>query len=291
MEASLIPVARWLGSNALVFFLLATTAACAIASIAWYLLVHHTPRIGRSTAEWAGRIARHRGASRFAGVFSRWSWLAAYFTVYAIVAFIAAAAALAALVELADEVATGDIAAFDEAFTASLRDSTARATLAAFSVATWLGDPDFLIPLSAAVAVTLVWRRRRVMAAVWIIATAGNGLLTRLLKAIFERSRPIHEHGLAFSEGWSFPSGHASGSFAVYAMLVYVLLRDRELQWWHLPLVVLAMALTLAIGFSRVFLQVHYLSDVLAGYLVAGTWLCLCIMAAEALRGAARRRR
>jgi undecaprenyl-diphosphatase len=290
MEEWLAPIARWLGSNALVFFVLATTAACGIAALAWYVLVYHAPRIGRWAADRAARAARHRSVSRLAGVFSRWSWLAAYLTLYVFIAFVVAAAALAAFVELADEVATGDIAAFDEAFTASLRDSTARETLAVFSGATRLGDPGVLVPLVAAVAVILVCRRRRLMAAVWVVATAGNGLLTWLLKAIFERTRPIHEHGLVFSEGWSFPSGHASGSFAVYTMLLYVLLRNRELQWWHLPLVVLAMALTLAIGFSRVFLQVHYLSDVMAGYLVAGTWLCLCITAAEAARAAARRR-
>jgi undecaprenyl-diphosphatase len=52
----------------------------------------------------------------------------------------------------------------------------------------------------------------------WIAATAGNGLLTRALKVIFERTRPLHEHGLLSSEGWSFPSGHASGAAAVFTM-------------------------------------------------------------------------
>jgi membrane-associated phospholipid phosphatase len=288
MEEWLSPIARWLGSNALLFFVVATTIACAAAGLAWYLLIHHARTFARWSVAWSARIVRFIGAGRFVGVFSRWSWLAAYFTLYALLAFATAAAGLIALIELAEEIATGeDIAGFDEAFTASLRESTARATLSAFAYATQLGDPAFLIALSTAVAVILLWTRRRLMAGVWIAATAGNGLLTWALKAIFERSRPIHEHGLAFSEGWSFPSGHASGSFAVYTMLLYVVLRDRELEAWHLPLLVLAMALILVIGFSRVFLQVHYLSDVLAGYLVAGTWLCLCIAAAEGARSVA----
>jgi membrane-associated phospholipid phosphatase len=291
VEEWLTLFARWLGSNALVFFMFATTVACGTAWLVWYLLVHHAPRLGRWSAEWTARLTRHRGVAWFTRPFSRWSWLAAYLTVYGLVAFVTAAVGLLALIELADEVASGEhIAAFDEAFTASLRASTAHATLVLFRFATRLGDPTFLIGLGSAVALVLIWKRRRLTAAVWIAATAGNGLLTWLLKSIFERTRPIHEHGLLVSEGWSFPSGHASGSFAVYTMLLYVLMRNRELRWWHLPLVVLAMGLTLAIGFSRVFLQVHYLSDVLAGYLVAGTWLCLCITAAEAARAAARRR-
>jgi undecaprenyl-diphosphatase len=291
VEAWLTPFARWLGSNALVFFVFATAVACAIACLVWYVLVHHAPRLGRWSAQWAARFARHRGVARLIRPLGRWSWLAACLTVYGLIAFVTAAVGLVALIELADEVTSGeDIAAFDEAFTASLRASTAHATLVVFRFATRLGDPTFLIGLASAVALVLIWKRRRLTVAVWIAATAGNGLLTWLLKAIFERTRPLHEHGLLVTEGWSFPSGHASGSFAVYTMLLYVLLRERDLRWWHLPLVVVAMGLTLAIGFSRVFLQVHYPSDVLAGYLVAGTWLSLCITAAEAARAAARRR-
>lgn len=285
MEEWISPVARWLGSNALIFFFCATTIASAIAGLAWYLLVHHAKTFARWSIEWSSRLVRLIGVARFMRVFNRWSWLGTYFTLYVLLAFATAAAGLISLIELADEVAPGeDIAVFDEAFTASLRDSTARATLAVFAYATRLGDPEFLIALGAAVTLILIWKRRWLLAGVWIVATAGNGLLTWALKAAFERSRPIHEHGLAFSEGWSFPSGHASGSFAVYTMLMYVVLRERELRWWHLPLLIVAMAVTVVIGFSRVFLQVHYLSDVLAGYLVAGTWLCLCVAAAEAAR-------
>jgi undecaprenyl-diphosphatase len=67
-------------------------------------------------------------------------------------------------------------------------------------------------------------------------------------------------------------------------MLLYVYLRGREVRWWHVPLLVAAMALILVVGFSRVFLQVHYLSDVVAGYIVAGSWLALCILGAEMAR-------
>ena len=109
------------------------------------------------------------------------------------------------------------------------------------------------------------------------------------MKALFERTRPLHEHGLLLYEDWSFPSGHASGSLAVYTMLIYLALRGREVRWWHPPLLVVTMALVLVVGFSRVFLQVHYLSDVLAGYIVAASWLCVCVAGAEIAH--ARRRR
>ena len=285
MEDQLPAFAHWLGAHALAFFALATAGALIVLGTLWYLLVRHT----KTLVQWAMRqwspLAGHRAVQWMHAKTSRWSWLAAYLTAYVVIAVVTAAIGLALFFGLADEVSAGeDIAAFDDAFTASLRESTSRTTLVLFELVTHLGDPPFLTGVSALVALTLIWRRQRMLAAIWIAATAGNGLITRGLKAIFERTRPVHDHGVASYEGWSFPSGHASASLAVYTMLLYVILRGRDLEWWHLPALVAAMALILVVGFSRVFLQVHYLSDVLGGYLVAATWLCICISAAELAR-------
>ena len=285
MEEHIPDLARWLGSNAMLFFAVATAIALTVLGSLWYLLVHHTTTMVSWTARQWSRVSRYRAIKWLHRRLSRWSWIAALLTAYVIIAFATAGLGIMVFIELADEVEPDeDIAAFDGAFTASLRESTAHPTLVMFRFATHLGDPAFLIALSTIVALVLLWKRQRLLTAIWIIATAGNGLLTRVLKALFERTRPIHEHGLVMYEGWSFPSGHASGSLAVYTMLLYVVLRGREPRWWHLPVIVAAMALILIVGFSRVFLQVHYLSDVLAGYLVATSWLCVCIAAAEIAR-------
>ena len=97
---------------------------------------------------------------------------------------------------------------------------------------------------------------------------------------MFERDRPLHAHAFAEVHGWSFPSGHAAGSVAVYGMLAYLACRAVP-PLWRLPIAMMGLMIPLLVGYSRVVLQVHYVSDVLAGYLTAGAWLIVCIGAAH----------
>lgn len=285
MGGGIEQIGYWLGSHALAFFALATAIVFATLGLLWFALITHIETLSRWASRLRDRLARKKAVARLLARLSALGWISAYLTAYAVVAFGAALAALFVFVEIAEGTQAGErIAIFDAAFTAGVRDSTSRSILQVFHTATHLGDPPFLLAVVVIVATLLLWRRRRLLALAWVLATGGNGLLTRVLKAVFERTRPIHEHGLVVYEGWSFPSGHASASFAVYAMLVYVVLRGREPRWWHLPAVFAATALILVVGSSRVFLQVHYLSDVVAGYLVAASWLCLCIAGAETAR-------
>jgi undecaprenyl-diphosphatase len=162
-------------------------------------------------------------------------------------------------------------------------------TLRLAGVLTHLGDPELLIPAAAVVALLLFWRREWLLAWSWVAGTGGGALLNRLLKALFERSRPEHSHGFATADGYSFPSGHASGAMLVFGLGAYFLVRHTPPRW-HLPVTFAALLLIVFVGSSRVLLQVHYLSDVLAGWLVAASWIALCVAGLEALRLGARRR-
>lgn len=259
MEDALTGLAQWLGSNALVFFAVAIVLGPALAAAVWWLL-----------SKSMRALARRVGAGGFVAVL-----------------LIGAALAFAVVVELVDELDAGeDVAAFDQAFSASLGDFMSPATRELFVWVSRLGDTALLATISIAVSLWLLARRRWKTAAVWIVAVAGQGLLVRGLKRLFERARPAQDHGWILQHDWSFPSGHAAGSFAVYTLLAYLLLRERRPQWWQLPGIALVAALVLGIGFSRVFLQAHYPSDVLAGYLVAGVWLAVCVAALEFNRSA-----
>lgn len=285
MDASVEAIARWLGAHAVVFFALATAAALAVALLLWRAIVRHTPGwVAVSARGWSG-LERRLPAARLHRLRNAWSRAAVYFTAYATFAFVTATAGLALFLELADGIAEGEtVAGFDRAFSASLGETIAPSTRALFAALTHLGDPLALGAAATIVALALLWRGRRLLAVTWIVATAGNGLLTRALKALFERSRPAHDAALLWHESYSFPSGHASGALAVYLMLLYVTLRGRPPAWWHTPLAATALAVIMLVGFSRVVLQVHYPSDVIAGYAVAGTWLALCIAGAEVAR-------
>jgi membrane-associated phospholipid phosphatase len=207
-----------------------------------------------------------------------------YLGLYALASFAVALGALGGFFELADEIGVDeDLARFDAELATALSRQLSTEVLSATAMITHLGDSEFLVALGTLVTLVLLIKRRVVLALAWAIATSAGALLNLLLKSIFERTRPIHDHGVVVADGWSFPSGHAAGAMLVYGLLAYVLIRHTE-RSWHLPIAIVAVALIVFVGSSRVLLQVHYLSDVLAGYLSAAAWGLLCVAGLEAVR-------
>ena len=168
----------------------------------------------------------------------------------------------------------------DAALAAAIGTHASRATLQTFAALTHFGDTLTLALLGASVALLLWRQRQRALAFGWVLAVAGNALLNPALKRIFERVRPVHEHGLVNEISWSFPSGHTSGSTVAYGMLAYLALRLLPAVW-HLPAVLAAAALAFTVGCSRIFLQVHYASDVAAGFASGLAWLAVSIASVE----------
>jgi undecaprenyl-diphosphatase len=202
---------------------------------------------------------------------------------YAIIGFAFAAGALVSFFELADEIGVDEsLAQFDEQLAAALGRHLSYETLRVFSVVTMLGDREVLIVIATLVAVALLLMRRWVLAGAWVVATAAGGLLNVLLKELFERPRPLHDHGLVTETSFSFPSGHASGSMLIYSLLGYLIVRHTP-KAWHIPTAVAMVAIIIFVGSSRVILQVHYFSDVLAGYASAAAWVALCIAGLEVI--------
>lgn len=191
---------------------------------------------------------------------------------------VATASLFAEMLEAFD--ANEEIGRFDERLAETLARELPRSALRFFGAWTHLGDPWALTLLVTGVAVLLLVRRHTPLALGWVVACAGGGLLNRVLKQIFERVRPLHDHGFAQAGGYSFPSGHTVGSVVVYGMLAYLCLRLLPPRW-HLGGVLLAATLAFTTGWSRVILQVHWASDVMAGFAFGVAWLTLCIVAIE----------
>lgn len=208
-----------------------------------------------------------------------------YLGLYALASFAAAFAALAVFFEVADEIGVDEeLAQFDGALSAALGQHLSSRELQIAALVTHLGDRNFLVGLGVIVTLALLILRHRLLAVAWASATGAGALLNVALKSLFARARPVHEHGVVVADGWSFPSGHAAGSMLVYGLLAYLVVRFSP-RIWHLPTAILTALLVVFVGFSRVLLQVHYLSDVLAGYLSAAAWGLLCIAGLEAVRG------
>jgi membrane-associated phospholipid phosphatase len=172
----------------------------------------------------------------------------------------------------------GAIVHLDGAVASWLHTHTTGLATGVLSMVTQLGGAEVLLAVTLVASLALVLRRRVAHAALMVAALAGGEALNWALKAAFERPRPEFAEPLATAAGFSFPSGHAMVSLTVYGALAFVIARGVES--WRIRLLVLvsAVALVLAIGFSRVYLGVHYPSDVLAGYSAGLVWLMLCAL-------------
>ncbi len=152
-------------------------------------------------------------------------------------------------------------------------------------VISWLGS--FWVMLAAGLpAVRVSWRRRKWSEALgWLVTIVGAGLLNQLYKAVYRRPRPPVPDPLVRAGGWSYPSGHAMVSAAVYGITAYLWARlagggrlKTSVVW------LLAGALVGLVGLSRVYLGVHYPSDVLAGWLAGLAWLAGAVGLTRRLR-------
>ncbi|MFE8647148.1 phosphatase PAP2 family protein [Sphingomonas sp. NCPPB 2930] len=178
----------------------------------------------------------------------------------------------------------------DEALSLHVTAETPTAALAAFRWLTHFGEPLALVVLGIAVALALWAGKRRGLAVGWIAATAGNAVLNPTLKQIFARARPLYDALPSPASGYSFPSGHSSGAMVTYGMLAYLAWRLLPPRW-HVPVSMTAAAIILTTACSRIFLQVHFASDVLAGLCSGAAWLTACIASCEYARHHRRVRR
>jgi undecaprenyl-diphosphatase len=151
-------------------------------------------------------------------------------------------------------------------------DATPRLTRAAFALSR-IGSPETLVPVIPILAALLWWRGFRHAAIVWTIATVGASLLVLLLKLHFRRIRPDLPWAFTHEPSFSFPSGHSVFAVVVYGTLIHLGLRLLSRTWERVAVVLVAGGLILGIGLSRIYLGVHYPSDVAAGYYVGAVWL------------------
>lgn len=172
---------------------------------------------------------------------------------------------------------------FDHALADAMAVHQPAGTLRVFARLTHFGDTVVLTTLCIAGAAALLAGRRRLLAAAWVAAIGGNSLLNHSLKAIFERVRPLHEHGQTWETSWSFPSGHSSGTLVAYGMAAWILMQLLPARW-HRPVLLTAVAIALVTALSRIVLHVHFASDVMAGLASGTAWLTLCITVAAVLR-------
>lgn len=184
--------------------------------------------------------------------------------------------------EVLDDVLEGDgIAGIDQPITSWLaahRDLWLTATL---RVVTHAGGPLLLAAFAFPISVVAAWRCRSWLPVVLALVCGGGiPLVLFTAKALVGRERPPLPFALVDADGYSFPSGHATGTAAVTVITAWILTRWL-IPWWTGRVVVWAVAIgsVFLIGFSRVYLGVHYVSDVLAGWMLGTAWAGAVILA------------
>lgn len=142
-----------------------------------------------------------------------------------------------------------------------------------------------LLLLSALFAIFLIRKKEWYWLPTLALAVPGGMLLNAALKQLFQRARPSFDEPLLTLTTYSFPSGHAAGSTVFYGLLAVYLVCAIKPARWRWMIVLSALGLVALVALSRLYLGVHYLSDVLAGIVVGIAWLALSLAAVAALRG------
>jgi membrane-associated phospholipid phosphatase len=174
-----------------------------------------------------------------------------------------AAAALVLFIWIAQHVLAGEAFSFDAPLRNAIHTIAWPPLTALVRGVTMLGAPAFLFFLTCIAVWHLVSQRRRADAIRLTLAGMGSEAINEALKLLFHRDRPSPFFGLHAPDSYSFPSGHAIASACFYITLAVIFRRSR----------IAAASLALAIGFSRIYLGVHYPSDVIAGFAAAVVWL------------------
>jgi undecaprenyl-diphosphatase len=149
---------------------------------------------------------------------------------------------------------------------------------------TELGSVQTLTLVVLVAGAVLLFRRRRLLLLICLLGPMAGGIIDAGLKSWFERPRPLLRDSAIHESNMSFPSGHSLGSLVTYGLVAYFIVQARHkhpLRWFAIPC---AAILVLLIGLSRIYLNAHYPTDVMAGWVLGGCWLATCVTGVESVK-------
>ena len=146
-------------------------------------------------------------------------------------------------------------------------------------VITWFGNATFILPLTVVLFILIKNKKTGFLIGMNLVIVT---ILNQALKFILQRPRPT-EFRIINEIGYSFPSGHSMVSMAFYGFLIYLIYKNVKNKYLKVPLIIILSLLIIMIGISRIYLGVHYTSDVLAGFLISIAYLVLYINFANKL--------
>lgn len=190
---------------------------------------------------------------------------------------LSAALSLAVFSIIALSISDNQIHRFDDSLITWIQGMESQGMTRWMELFTWIGSgiPVVIITILSMVVLYVFLRHRRELLFLGCVI-AGSAILNSLLKLMFQRARPTI-HRIIEVSGYSFPSGHSMAAFSLYGGLAFLI-------WKHIPtaagrvlMIIVSAMFILMIGMSRIYLGVHYPSDVVGGYFMSGCWLAVCI--------------
>jgi undecaprenyl-diphosphatase len=192
------------------------------------------------------------------------------------------ALALWVFAQIADEVLEQETQTFDQSILLAIRQMHTLIGDRMMLGITFLGEPVFLLLICLGIAIRLLYYHRRSQASTLGIAAVGAISLNYLIKVLFGRARPQLWNRIVDVGQYSFPSGHAMISLVIYGFIGYLI--AKRYHRWRAWIFTVTIILIIAIGFSRLYLGVHWPTDVIAGYAAGVVWLMTCILSLEMWR-------
>ena len=168
-------------------------------------------------------------------------------------------------------VLNGNISNFDNSIYSLISNKISNSMTSFMKIITFLGSAYTIITITV---LLILFSKDKIYFSINLI---GIFLLNQLLKHIIQRPRPV-DINIINESGYSFPSGHSMVSMAVYGLIIYYIyknINNKRLKW---ILILLLSILILLIGFSRIYLGVHFPSDVLGGFILSLIWLIMFIL-------------
>ncbi|WP_160117554.1 phosphatase PAP2 family protein [Filibacter tadaridae] len=178
---------------------------------------------------------------------------------------------------IATSISNKSIAHFDNAVIAFVQGLEAPWLTVVMKGVTWIGSGFGVVLITLVVFVVLFFKFRfRKQAYFLLIVIAGTVLFNTILKHYFERERPTI-HRIMDANGFSFPSGHSMMAFSLYVIIAYIAWRNVKTVASRVLLVLFAGFMIIMIGSSRIYVGVHYPSDVVGGIVASALWLTIAI--------------
>lgn len=285
-------LARFIGLHAVEFLVLLLAFILILIFLLWRLFEAHYKQLWRMASNlwrWIRSLPLARHLRQKYPVL--WSFLGrrlspgGYLGIHLTIGIVLAVLAVAFFSNIAGGVMVEkDLVEFDAALSVSLYENANPAEVTVFNTITQLAGRGATILVGVVIGIALVIYSRWLFLFGWMAAILGNSILNATLKAIFQRARPQFPNPFLVEANWSFPSGHAMGAVVLYGMLGYLFVTIINASINKFLLVSFIITLVLLIGFSRLYLGVHFFSDVVAGYVAGAGWLAIVISGIEVAR-------